>query len=94
MDDSFQDLPSWKVTHFAWLIAWRWRIHMGKIFPIIFHIPFFKGTSRNHLVILLSISPLHDDGLIANLHAEEEQCGGLFDEIASLQLEESIIQGF
>jgi len=94
VDDSFQELPSWKVTHFSWLIAWRWRIHMGKIFPILSQIPFFKGTSRYHFSILLSISPLHDDGLIADLHAEEEQCGDLIDEIASLSLEEIIIHGF
>ena len=36
VDGSFQELPSWKVTHFAWLISWRWRIHMGKIVPISF----------------------------------------------------------
>ena len=66
---------------------------MGKIVPIIFQIPFFKGTSRHYFVILLRISPLHDDGLIADLHAEEEQCGGLVDEIASLHLEEIIIHG-
>ena len=93
VDDNFQELPSWKVTHFSWLIAWRWRIHMAKIVHIIFQILFFKGTFRNHFVILLSISPLHDDGLIVDLHVEEEQCGGLIDEIASLHLEEIIIEG-
>ena len=93
MDDSFQELPSWEVTRFAWLIAWGWRIHMGKIVPIIFQIPFLKGTSRHQFFILLSISPLHDDGLIADLHAEEDQCGDLIDEIASLHLEEIIIHG-
>ena len=66
---------------------------MGKIVPISFQIPFFKGTSRHHFSILLSISLLHDDGLIADLHAEEDQCGDLIDEIASLHLEEIIIQG-
>ena len=66
---------------------------MGKIVPILFQIPFFEGTSRHHFAILLSISPLHDDGLLANLHAEEEHCGDLIDEIASLSLEEIIIQG-
>ena len=64
---------------------------MGKIVPILFHIPFFKGTSINHFAILLSISLLHDGGLIADLHAEEEKCGDLIDEIASLSLEEIII---
>ena len=66
---------------------------MEKIVPIRFHIPFLKGTSRHRFAILLSISPLHDDGLIVNLHAKEGQCGGLIDEIASLHLEEIIIQG-
>ena len=64
---------------------------MGNIAPILFRIPFFKGTYRHHFSILLSISPLHDDGLIANLHAEEGQCGSLIDEIESLSLEEIII---
>ena len=55
---------------------------MGNIVPILFQIPFFKGTSRHHFVILLSISLSHDDSLIADLHAEEEHCGDLIDEIA------------
>ena len=45
---------------------------MGEKVPIIFQIPFLKGTSTHHFAILLSISLLHDDGLIADLHAEEE----------------------
>ena len=66
---------------------------MGEIIPIIFQIPFLKGTFRHHFAILLSISPLHDDGLIVDLHAKEEPCGYLIDEIPSLSLEEIIIQG-
>ena len=64
---------------------------MGNIVPILFHIPFFNRASRNHLVILLIISLSHDGNLMANLHAEEEHCGDLFDEIASHSLEEIII---
>ena len=67
---------------------------MGKTVPILSQIPFFKGTSRHHFVILLSISLSHDDSLIANLHVEEEKCGGLIDEIESLSLEEIIIHGY
>ena len=66
---------------------------MGDIIPIRFQIPFLKGTSRHHFAILLSISPLHDDGFITDLHVEEQQCGGLIDEIASLHLEDIIIHG-
>ena len=66
---------------------------MGELIPMIFQIPFLKETSRNHFSILLSISPFHDDGLIADLHAKEEHCGDLIDEMASLSLEEIIIQG-
>ena len=66
---------------------------MGEIVPIIFQISFLKGTSRHHFAILLSISPLHDDGLIANLHAEEGKCGDLIDDMASIHLEEIIIHG-
>ena len=29
VEEYFQELPSWEVTNFAWLIAWGWRIHMG-----------------------------------------------------------------
>ena len=32
VEDYFQELPSWKVTHFAWLIAWGWRIYMREMF--------------------------------------------------------------
>ena len=66
---------------------------MGEIIPKIFQIQFFRGTSRHHFVILLSISPFHDDSLIANLHAEEEKCGDLIDEITSCYLEDFIIHG-
>ena len=66
---------------------------MGKIVPISFQIPFFKGASRHHFAILLSISALHDDGLITNLHVEEGKCGGLIDDIVSLSLEDIIIHG-
>ena len=66
---------------------------MGEIFPIRFHVPFLKGTSRHHFFILLSILPLHDDSLIADLQAEEEQCGDLIDEITYFYLEEIIIHG-
>ena len=66
---------------------------MGEIIPIRFQILLLKGTSRHPFVILLSISPLHDDGLIVDLHAEEGQCGDLIDDITSLQLEEIIIHG-
>ena len=64
---------------------------MGEIFPIRFQIPFLNGTSRHHFSILFIISPLHDDGLTADLHAEEGQCGGLIDEIPPISLEEIII---
>ena len=66
---------------------------MGKLVPILFHIPLFKGTFTHHFVILLSISLSHDDSLIADLHAEEEHCGDLINEITSLSLEEIIIHG-
>ena len=32
VEDSFQELPSWEVAHFVWMIAWGWRIHMRKMF--------------------------------------------------------------
>ena len=28
----FQELPCWEVAHFIWMIAWGWRIHLGKNF--------------------------------------------------------------
>ena len=31
VEDDFQELPCWEVTHFVWMIAWGWRIHMGKM---------------------------------------------------------------
>ena len=93
VEENFQEFPSWEVTHFAWPIAWGWRIHVGEIVPIIFQIPFLKRTFRNHFVILLSVLPLHDDSLIADSHDNEEQCGDLIDEIAYFYSEDFIIHG-
>ena len=32
VEEHFQEFPCWEVTHFVWMIAWGWRIHLGKIF--------------------------------------------------------------
>lgn len=91
VEDDFQELPSWKVTHFAWLIAWGWSLHMGRMSPNTFQIPCIGRTSRHHLATLLSTSLFYDDSLVANLHAEEKKCGSFIDEIASYFLEGIII---
>ena len=39
VEGDFQELPSWEVTHFVWMITWGWRIHMGDIFLKILHNP-------------------------------------------------------
>ena len=32
VEGDFHELPCWEVTHFVWMIAWGWRIHLGKMF--------------------------------------------------------------
>lgn len=93
VEDDFPELPSWKVIDFAWWIAWGWRIHMEIISPNTFQTPYLGRTSIQQFSTLLSTSLSHDDSLTTNLHAEEKQCGRLFDEIASYLLEEIIIHG-
>ena len=39
VEEDFQELPYWEVAHFVWMIAWGWRIHMGKMFLITFITP-------------------------------------------------------
>ena len=39
VEGDFQELPYWEVTHFVWMIAWGWRVHMRKIFLITFQTP-------------------------------------------------------
>ena len=33
VEEDFQELPCWEVTHFVWMIAWGWEIHMGMVDP-------------------------------------------------------------
>ena len=75
MEENFKELTCWEVTHFVWMIAWGWRIHMGMMVPTTFQIPFLKGTSRQHLIASLSTLLIHDDSNLASLHAWEGQYG-------------------
>ena len=69
VEEDFQELPCWEVTHFVWMISWGWRIHMGMMIPNTFQIPYLKGTSRKHLIASLSTLIIHDDNYLACLHA-------------------------
>ena len=75
VEEHFQELPCWEVTHFVWMIAWGWRIHMEMLIPNIFQIPCLKGVSRHHLIAFLSTLLIHDDSYLANFHAWERQYG-------------------
>ena len=77
MEEDFQELPCWEVTHFVWMIAWGWRIHMGMIVPNTFQIPFLKGTPGQHHISFLSTLLTPDDRYLDNLHAWEGQYGDL-----------------
>ena len=33
MEEDFQELPCWDVTHFVWMISWGWELHMGMVDP-------------------------------------------------------------
>ena len=66
---------------------------MGRMSPNTFQIPCLGRTSRHHFATLLSTSLFHDDSLVANLHAEEKQCGTFIEEMTSYFLEEIIING-
>ena len=28
VEEFFHELPFWRVTHFVWMIAWEWELHM------------------------------------------------------------------
>ena len=75
VEEDFQEFPCWEVTHFVWMIAWGWRIHMGMMVPNEFQIPCLKGTSRQHLIASLSTLLSHDDSPLASLHAWEGKFG-------------------
>ena len=77
VEQDFQELPCWEVTHFVWMIAWGWRIHMGMMVPNEFQIPCLKGTSIQHLISSLSTLVTHDDSYLASLHAWEGKYGDL-----------------
>ena len=66
---------------------------MERTSPNTFQTPYLGRNSRQHFATLLSTSLFHDDGLVANLHVEEKQCGRFIDEIESYFLEEIIIHG-
>ena len=84
MEEIFHELPCWRVTHFVWMIAWGWRLHMGMIFPNIFQIPCLKKASRHHIVAsMVILLLLHDDSYLGwspktNLHIWEGQLGDVF----------------
>ena len=60
VEEIFHEFPSWRVTHFLWMIAWGWRLHMGMMIPNIFQIPCLKKASRPHTVVSMYI-PLFQD---------------------------------
>ena len=33
VEEDFQEFPCWEVTHFVWMIAWGWELHMGMVDP-------------------------------------------------------------
>ena len=33
VEETFHELPFWRVAHFVWMIAWGWRIHTGMMIP-------------------------------------------------------------
>ena len=82
MEEYSYELPFWRVTHFVWMIAWGWELHMGMAVPTIFQIPCLKKASRQHIVASMGIPLFHDDSYLglspkANFHTWEEQLGDL-----------------
>ena len=47
VEEMFHELLCWRVTHFLWMIAWEWRLHMGMMIPNTFMIPCLKKASRS-----------------------------------------------
>ena len=80
MEGIFHEFPCCRVTHFIWMIAWGWRFHLGMIVPHALQTPCLERTSRQHIVVSLSILLLHDDSQLgctpnANLYAWERHYG-------------------
>ena len=60
-DMFFHELLLWRVTHFFWMIAWGWNLHMGMLVHNIYQIPCLKNSSRPHIVVSMGIPPFHDE---------------------------------
>jgi len=50
VEEDFQELPCWEVTHFVWMIAWEWRIHLGKMFLNTFQTPCLEWIFSNSIL--------------------------------------------
>ena len=82
VEEIFHEFPCWRVTHFVWMIAWGWRLHMGMMVPNIFQIPSLDKASRPHIVASMDIPLVHDEIHLdfspkAYLYTWEEQLGDL-----------------
>ena len=82
VEEIFHELPCWMLTHFLWMIALGWRLHMGMIIPNISQIPCLKKASIPHIVASMRITLVHDESHLdfspkAYLYTREEQLGHL-----------------
>ena len=66
MEEDSQELPCWEVTHFVWMIAWGWGIHMGMVDPNIYHNSCIKKAFRPPIVSSIDILPSHNDSYLGS----------------------------
>ena len=64
VEEDFQELPCWEVTHFVWMIAWGWEIYMGMIDPNLYQTSFLEKEFRQPIVASMDILLLHDDSYL------------------------------
>ena len=80
MEEDFQGLSCWEVTHFVWMIAWGWDIHMGMVDPNIYQTSCLIKAFIPPIVSSIDTLLSHDDSYLgcspkASLHTWEGQLG-------------------
>ena len=81
-EDLFYELPSWEVSHFIWMIAWRWESLIESEVPNDCHHLYLEEAIDQQECFHIDLPFFHDEIHLgyppkANLHTWEEPLGDI-----------------
>ena len=77
MEEILHELPSGRVTHFVWLIAWGGEIQKGMMNPDLYQHSCLKRTFKQPIVASMDVSLSHNVSYLDSLHTWEGQLGDI-----------------